>query len=693
MIQLSSLCDSRFDCQDQSDESMCFAYYHSRVLHIASPAYDEKIPESCKMNHRTPCNYIHSECFDTNKLCIYERHLNAEPLHCPNTEHLQNCYHHQCHSEFKCPNSFCIPFHMVCDEINDCDNGEDEMSCHPLACPGLMKCRYDNVCVHPLQWCDGKVDCLSSMDDEMFCDQPRCPSECVCHGYAMYCRRVDDMIVNYLTHQCKAVILRGPQLNLKHLSRGKYLLYIDISQSNISIYQLKRFQLPVDNLLLYLNLSMNRLSTIDSYAFKSLRYVTRIDLSHNPIFNIQSYGFSGLLTLRYLNLSSLRILYLGACSFCGMTHLISLDISFNNITSIIPGTFNDVDDTLTYINMKYNGISTASTSVFIGLRKDIVFIGQSELCCFLRHSANGCQYQIDKCHRLFRDSIPLMAWSVTFLSLMLNIAVILYRSRSYTHTSHDLLVQLLACVDIMCCFYLLSLLYSHHTYGDKFILNITQWTYSLTCVACRLFASVSFSMTRYITLIIVINQMIQTKYALKLKKINRLTTILLAMAGLLVAIAQAVSLERFTENHDSMLCSPFTVSINLTYILRVWLLSLFFVVTLICQFVIMLCSVAIIKHVIVSSKKVQINRKEIVDILILRTVLFTLTMTIQWVAMLLCFVLSVQNVSLSHSEPYIMVFALNMISLQNPLFHTFCCNSFVTRVRKKQVSQRVTQGH
>ena len=65
----------------------------------------------------------------------------GEPLHCNNTEHLRHCAQHQCPAMFKCRGTYCIPLHMVCDDVADCQDEEDEIGCHQLECKGLLMVR------------------------------------------------------------------------------------------------------------------------------------------------------------------------------------------------------------------------------------------------------------------------------------------------------------------------------------------------------------------------------------------------------------------------------------------------------------------------------------------------------------------------------------------------------------------------
>ncbi|KAL4221448.1 hypothetical protein ACF0H5_019705 [Mactra antiquata] len=62
--------------------------------------------------------------------CIYKTDSTGYILGCRSGFHLQECAEFVCPpATVKCPGSYCIPLHYVCDGINQCPNGEDETGC------------------------------------------------------------------------------------------------------------------------------------------------------------------------------------------------------------------------------------------------------------------------------------------------------------------------------------------------------------------------------------------------------------------------------------------------------------------------------------------------------------------------------------------------------------------------------------
>ena len=214
-----------------------------------------------------PCVVGLPVCFTVNQLCLYEFDDDGNTLWCRDGAHLGWCADINCTNSYKCPESYCIPFHRVCDGHADCIHGEDEERCHQYVCKGLLRCRATKVCVHPMQVCDGRKHCPFA-DDEILCDLTRCPSNCSCVSYSVICS-------NGLTNALPSIV---PDF-IKHLSMINYNLTYPVfhnlcNQSNI----------------IFMNLSRNYVNDIcdslqsDCWLHRNIRI---LDLSHNVIYTLK----------------------------------------------------------------------------------------------------------------------------------------------------------------------------------------------------------------------------------------------------------------------------------------------------------------------------------------------------------------------------------------------------------------------
>lgn len=80
--------------------------------------------------------------------------------------------------KFRCPDGMCLPRHMLCDGVQDCQDGSDEMKNHcesiSSTCnAGWHRCS-SGQCVNPSWVCNAERDCEDG-SDETNCQNKTCP--------------------------------------------------------------------------------------------------------------------------------------------------------------------------------------------------------------------------------------------------------------------------------------------------------------------------------------------------------------------------------------------------------------------------------------------------------------------------------------------------------------------------------------
>ncbi len=131
-----------------------------------------------KPENMLTCDPIKRIWFEIHEICVYNYDDYGILLPCENGAHLENCKEFECSGMFKCPNSYCLPYHRVCDGTTDCLTFEDERMCQVYVCEGMLHCKGEKYCVHILDTCDGNPNC-PLWDDELNCDHGMCPRNCI----------------------------------------------------------------------------------------------------------------------------------------------------------------------------------------------------------------------------------------------------------------------------------------------------------------------------------------------------------------------------------------------------------------------------------------------------------------------------------------------------------------------------------
>ena len=388
------LCDGLSDCKDQSDEDndlcktfletsmntalmgynhniRCLQFHIYNTFHLCIQIYTDtfnfetitkftehkniKISDTTVSN--SLCRYQDDESYLSSKICMFERDASGDPVHCHNTEHLKFCENHKCPDGYKCLKSYCIAIHMVCDGVKDCPESEDELFCNNIITKGLLRCRYDDIYVHPRHICDGIVHCIESYDDESVCEVYKCPQYCYCKGHTVMCIGSDKKVIK-LPQQLKALFIRYTEHNIiRHNASYEHLQLLDLSNTTIFANGIPEQFFSNMTQLLILNLHNASITSLSNQSFIFLNNLIKITISRNTIATIHKHAFVGLENIWILNLTYLMIRNLESEPFHGLKSVILLNISHNFISSLLKNTFSGLDNIDT-IDIRSNPLTT-----------------------------------------------------------------------------------------------------------------------------------------------------------------------------------------------------------------------------------------------------------------------------------------------------------------------------------------------
>ena len=595
-VMLQYFCDNQTDCPDHSDEKSC--------NHVCTPGFQCFLlcsePDCyCNRNYTQVDNqcvplyqwYKHlthtgetivtphpltvkdviscpdgwskctasavSSCYPNGKICVFERAFTGEALYCRNTEHLHFCKDHKCPTMFPCKNTYCIPFHMVCDGIFDCPDALDETTerCNNLSCPGMLRCRHDGLCIHHHFFCDGVVHCLTSHDDEDICKSIQCHIGCYCNGRTMFCDQLRYIHQTLLSsfHALFITSFLG-EINLEHAEPNLNLL--NLSHVYLSNKILKRSINRQANLV-SLALVNNSLTALQPFVFRNLTQLVRLIVQKNKLHNLHSYAFSMLHQVRYLNLVSLEIKSIGACCFCNMNNLIEINVSNNAITEISTELFNFLNKVYV-IDLSKNAIKNFDVNYLI-VNVEIIMIDQLELCCYIKLFAPICKSPNSEvfCDLIFpTDAVAYCVMGYISVLLILNVYVIM--AHLSTKLSHFTLIQNLALADLTYIINMMLLTFTHFSYAEQLPLHQIEWINSLRCGVATFMFMLYVLQSKCSSLLVEITYVLVIKYPLKAKSLKQVS-ILRWIAFLWICNGVLAGLFTHYTTCTDVRCTPYSV--------------------------------------------------------------------------------------------------------------------------------------
>ena len=462
-LPYSLVCDFRYDCSDQSDESFCF---HSQSCgedkgYLCANGQCVNISGSCDRKN---------DCFDESdesKCTLYPGYTaddfiflnkNSGPsvityTHSGSYEQRQVGFLEPCpHNYFKCPSSgYCLPVYLRCNGVHDCLHSEDEFDCENFTCPGFYKCRGSNACVHVTHVCDGFAQCPMK-DDEEFCDRS-CPYNCHCQGWEMICRSPFKASsfphIRYLDARYSYTMLSG-------LVSNTYLVYLNLAMCRVT--QIGNVTLPN---LQVLDLSLNSIRSVDMDVFLSFEQLHSLYLMGNPLTVITGgHSDEHHLYLSHIDLSHTRLSVFTSEPFQRFFALKSLNISFCNMTTVTEQGFQSIP-TLQQIDVRGTLVQARSQNVFKTLMNlKLVYTSNYKLCCppmlpdnFVEDMCFSPQNELSSCQDLLRsDLYRAFLWLMCIVSLTGNLGCLCFRTFSLKNQSASGFSVFISSLSIADCF-------------------------------------------------------------------------------------------------------------------------------------------------------------------------------------------------------------------------------------------------
>ena len=508
--KMALVCDGDIDCRDASDELcglkyigrknneiddtgletlihdkyfclafLCFSGECILIQHVndlladcsSGQAEDEplfkqlregKIYIECHELNAIPCVPGLPNCFPLDNLCHYDYDIYGNTLWCRDGSHLGDCAAINCTNSYKCPESYCIQVHRVCDGHSDCIHGEDEERCDEHVCEGLLRCSGTLICIHPVHICDRVSHCPND-DDEKGCNLGVCPSRCDCLTHSIICilksTNVFPMMHMESVKHISIIKSHMPFPDFGGICNLQKLLILNLSRNGIkTICDALKMNCKFHRKLI-LDLSYNDIYGLRYFCFKSLISLKILSLAFNPLYKFDSYSLSQF-SVTYISIRGTQINTLNRNL---VTHVNTLEIF-------------DIRDT----NLR--DIDNDAVAILSGIT--YLVVNDRRLCCIWNGITNCRSFKNlpSSCSTLLpHPSIGYLAISSGSLLTVINITAY-FANRLLTRIVQlTKLVSLMTCVDIMLTTYLLFIGAADMYYNRLFELYIREWRRWIFC--------------------------------------------------------------------------------------------------------------------------------------------------------------------------------------------------------------------
>lgn len=440
----------------------------------------------CSIPGQIPCLPRHSKCYNISDICIYQLNTLGHLTPCRIGSHLESCHSFECNIHHKCPDSYCIPWHFVCDGNWDCPLGQDESEvsnkCTSRMCTFLFRCHSSSKCIHPEHICDEKIHCPQE-DDELMC-HPKihtCPQQCHCFNLALSCVGV---VLNNITLDFNVRSIHVTESRTDNLrSFGLIASLVNANFSGNHIIHICSSSTQFPNFVTF-DISKNHVLELCTMCFHNLEKLQWIILKNNMLRNIQERSFLNLTSAKYIDLSQNFLNQFHTNTFENIPHLVALKLSSNLLENVEITVFDNL-----YIK------NLVTTSVF--------------LCC-ISPPGSSCHSTVevnkleDSCSVLLvKEAVPVLVGILCSLLLLANcLSIFLHTQKSSESDMYNIMIRTLNIGYFVFGIYLETLFVADLYFKKEFVVRQSFWTSFFVChLAFALHDSSSIFLTLMLALL------------------------------------------------------------------------------------------------------------------------------------------------------------------------------------------------
>ena len=456
---------------------------------------------------------LSGDMFLFDELCKHKQHGDTV---CGMGTHLEYCKYVKCSGMFKCTDSFCIEIGDVCDRKQDCVDGEDEMFCNNLSCPGMLRCRGETRCVPPWRLCDGHAQCLNTFDDEVGCN--RCPEHCECDGRVFICKTSPGAEQNTLLNSIKTPNFNDGDnrlnfhINTIHLTvtHLKIKTFVDTNNKSIN-YKILH---PTFKHIIWFDMSYCRLKTIDNILVTNYKQIAFVNVSNNRLYSPNLLMIFSELPLHHLDISYNEFIRIETPDSYHLRYLEIFKLT-NNKISHLDEQFISMASNVRLLDLRHNPIKYISLHLVRTLKHVYTLeVTDREICCVFASTVKCNVYPDIAIHTLniqicqdFIADFPLKISSqfiltvcilINLSSFILNVLHIKMKKTQLPVTYLNINISLSGLTSIC---YVISVFLFDNTIERQPITYFKTATVDISCISKQIFCLIMLQMDVYLLIL------------------------------------------------------------------------------------------------------------------------------------------------------------------------------------------------